>query len=826
MKSHLVRAVVGLGLVAASAAHGQAVQWRVEDGGNGHWYQLSSGTASFDAARTSALSVGGNLVTMSSAMENGFVYSNVVSSGLSAGGHAWIGAVSAQGQCANPVGYLWVTGQAFTYQAWAPGYPVTGSSCAASFSPSFVAMWVNRPRTEMANYVIEWSGDCNNDGIVDYGQILSGELQDANSDGIPDCCQEGGGCACPAGDCNGNGICDDLELDFEGNDCNGNRILDKCEIAAGAPDCNMNGVLDSCEIASGAAPDCDMNGVPDSCDIASGAAPDCNMNGVPDSCDIAANVSRDCNSNGIPDECDIASGSELDCNGNGIPDSCDIASGVSGDCNGNGIPDECDIASGFDPDPEGDGIPNSCEERSSIKLIGPGKTGADKCLETGDEILVRVQIYNPFIRVDAAQFDVRWDMDALSLTGIDVGDEPLDQIPLTIIEKEQGRVFWISSVGAGEVGGLQDVRAATLRFTVVGYFEDCEPQSSVWFDPANPPVLVANGQGTSDAMPTFDVLPFRIDNVGPTMTDVPADLTVPADAGAGCFAARDIGSPKVSDPCGSGSTTLMAERSDMQPMTAPWPCGQTTVTWTATDGCGRATVAQTVVTVENNHQFAFMVAYDGTGFAPTMDRCIDFVVGDFEFSQVLTFVDGVAMGTFQLPVGIYSCVTADDDLHSLVSRTDVIISGTQYTAMFAGNAALQAGDLNDDNLVDVVDWAILITRVGESAAVNTDCSTSLFHADIDGDGLVTVLDGDYILDNINESGSAGCAAPSGMAELSVANVLPRPSMTVSDLTGIVGPRAVQADLNRDGVIDAKDIRSWQRMRHAPVAPATRASKGR
>jgi hypothetical protein len=33
------------------------------------------------------------------------------------------------------------------------------------------------------------SEDCNNDGIADNGQILRGELADANGDGIPDVCQ-------------------------------------------------------------------------------------------------------------------------------------------------------------------------------------------------------------------------------------------------------------------------------------------------------------------------------------------------------------------------------------------------------------------------------------------------------------------------------------------------------------------------------------------------------------------------------------------------------------------------------------------------------------
>jgi len=37
--------------------------------------------------------------------------------------------------------------------------------------------------------VIEWSADCNGDGIVDYGQILSGQLSDSNGNGIPNVCE-------------------------------------------------------------------------------------------------------------------------------------------------------------------------------------------------------------------------------------------------------------------------------------------------------------------------------------------------------------------------------------------------------------------------------------------------------------------------------------------------------------------------------------------------------------------------------------------------------------------------------------------------------------
>ncbi len=50
--------------------------------------------------------------------------------------------------------------------------------------------------------------------------------------------------------------------------------------------------------------DCNGNGIPDDCDIDGGCSGDCNGNGVPDECDIADGTSRDVNTNGVPDECD------------------------------------------------------------------------------------------------------------------------------------------------------------------------------------------------------------------------------------------------------------------------------------------------------------------------------------------------------------------------------------------------------------------------------------------------------------------------------------------------------------------------------------------
>ena len=44
--------------------------------------------------------------------------------------------------------------------------------------------------TQVKGAVIEWSADCNADGIVDYGQILAGQFADLDSNGVPDICQQ------------------------------------------------------------------------------------------------------------------------------------------------------------------------------------------------------------------------------------------------------------------------------------------------------------------------------------------------------------------------------------------------------------------------------------------------------------------------------------------------------------------------------------------------------------------------------------------------------------------------------------------------------------
>jgi len=179
-----------LGVVASLVVGGAAdaaVEWKVSDGGNGHFYgygRVQISDATFLQVRDAAVLKGGHLPTVTSEAENTFVFQNI-GGGL--------------GLFRQPGG-AWqnVTGEPAFYQNWAPGDP-NGSTTNLVFAaycchPS--STWADYSDADLGNpaepyteFRIEWEADCNGDGVVDYGQIQSGELADTNHNNIPDVCE-------------------------------------------------------------------------------------------------------------------------------------------------------------------------------------------------------------------------------------------------------------------------------------------------------------------------------------------------------------------------------------------------------------------------------------------------------------------------------------------------------------------------------------------------------------------------------------------------------------------------------------------------------------
>ena len=208
--SDVVLGAAAAAAVSMSALAGDAVQWRVEDGGNGHWYRAVD-AATGDSAIVLAASLGGNLATIANAGENAVVKQVFLATGKQ---YAWLGLRQAIGQATPGAGWYWVTGEPFKYLNWTDHNGAFPTS-APDDSPCALPPW--GVENDQANQgvmdptgrwddlengrpicgssvwnnaaIVEWSADCNSDGIVDYGQILAGTLDDANANGVPDRCE-------------------------------------------------------------------------------------------------------------------------------------------------------------------------------------------------------------------------------------------------------------------------------------------------------------------------------------------------------------------------------------------------------------------------------------------------------------------------------------------------------------------------------------------------------------------------------------------------------------------------------------------------------------
>jgi hypothetical protein len=228
MQIRTVAAMALVGGVVASHANGQAVEWRVEDGGNGHWYEVRvvpTGTT-WVACRDEAQQLGGSLACITSQEEHDFVYS--AAQKTDGAWHSGFG--PALGGFQSSVGgpatesWTWVSGEPWKFEAWAFGEPNDHADCGPGGDEKYLAFlsdgW-NDIQDEttcsfgwlVPSYLIEYSADCNNDGIVDYGQILTGALGDTNANNIPDCCEGGSVCLrCVDADVIETGVIDAVDL--------------------------------------------------------------------------------------------------------------------------------------------------------------------------------------------------------------------------------------------------------------------------------------------------------------------------------------------------------------------------------------------------------------------------------------------------------------------------------------------------------------------------------------------------------------------------------------------------------------------------------------
>ena len=240
--------------VGATAMAQQAVQWRVEDGGNGHWYRGDRGSSlvSWSQARAASVASGASLACIGNEQESQWIFDRIASDAklwANSGGYVvgpWIGGRGAAGA------WRWDDETPWRYSSWYRGEGPPSSDPTEQFAYYFNGVGTVTPANQWGDYfdvavthsyILEWSADCNSDGVVDFGQILAGELADANGNNIPDCCESGAACGCAA-DLDGNGGVDGIDLaiilnrwgtdggkDYPNADIDGNGTIDGADLA-------------------------------------------------------------------------------------------------------------------------------------------------------------------------------------------------------------------------------------------------------------------------------------------------------------------------------------------------------------------------------------------------------------------------------------------------------------------------------------------------------------------------------------------------------------------------------------------------------------------
>ena len=214
-------ALTGMLISMGSLAHAEAIQWTEAEGGNGHWYERTyeAGEITWHQARDIAQARGGDSVVFNTLDERVWINDQFVDgqpycapADWAQRYTFWVGLyqdLNAPDYSEPAGGWYWIDGTSLedTPVCTAPYYCAfsnggTGPEAFGVMGDGGIG-WIQDEAVDADIYcvksaLIEWSADCNDDGIVDYGQILDGTYADNDGNGVPDCCDAGEPCSATA----------------------------------------------------------------------------------------------------------------------------------------------------------------------------------------------------------------------------------------------------------------------------------------------------------------------------------------------------------------------------------------------------------------------------------------------------------------------------------------------------------------------------------------------------------------------------------------------------------------------------------------------------
>jgi len=283
-----------------------------------------------------------------------------------------------------------------------------------------------------------------------------------------------------------------------------------------------------------------------------------------------------------------------------------------------------------------------------------------------------------------------------------------------------------------------------------------------------------------------------------TLAAVPANAAVAADAGTLSGALVTLVAPTATNSCGT-SLTVTATRSDSLALSAYYPPNATTtVHYAATDAAGNTNSSDVTVTVANYQLLDAAISLNGS-ITGNSTRSVRITAGSTQLVNVAMTTGSGTASNVQVPIAVsYPCIKAKDVGHSLSNTGASSLVGVEYAA----SIALDQGDSNDDNLVDILDFGIYVGKFGAALAGGS--------SNFNDDTAVNSGDFSFISLNFAHSGTV-CGAFTGGA--------PRNSVSVKELRRSGMGELAGADFNRDGMLDVNDVVYYmQNGIHQPAKP--------
>ena len=500
---------------------------------------------------------------------------------------------------------------------------------------------------------------------------------------------------------------------------------------------------------------------------------------------------------------------------------------ADGDGFGEGLPAPCGVPNNTDCD-DGDPVIGASADvdrdgRVDCRDVELRMDLVDADLAPGGTVVVRVSAVTlqPVVHLIALQCSVQFDAQRLLLVdAVPVKGSPL---PAELVQSvDQGAGTLVYALGALPPGSLSSSSALfDLVFTVRPEVDACSQDALLArFEVAGQPATVLLAADQSPVTPSLVALaPVDFDITAPVITNVPAPMVVPADAGNAIGAVVAEPAVLADDACGEAFLSVHATLPngavvDGWPTGGVFPVGTTQLVWRAVDGNGNAREESSSIAVLPYQLLDATFDLAGAfppGGAP-FTRSIRMSVGTSISTTAIEFAAVPGEPTRRIghrtdiavPVSSSApCALAKDAQFSITDAGATSVSGTRYATEFT----LLQGDSNDDDVVDIYDYGLWYIDVG--AAARTDRSN--FNAD------AAVNNGDFgwiVLHFLRRGDSCGGT---------LGGVEPVQRVSAKELRRRGLGALLAADINRDGWLDARDVELGQGAAAQPIAEGSAPS---